>query len=46
MFCKFLNNVLWDAIISKIRNRLKEVGFDEVYVVDETMRSNFSLPQY
>ncbi|ADG91182.1 hypothetical protein [Thermosphaera aggregans] len=43
LFCKFINNTLWNTIISRMRERLKEAGFEEVLIVDERFRNRFHL---
>jgi len=34
-FCKFVNHTLMSVIVERIKNSLKELGFTEVFVVDE-----------
>jgi len=34
-FCKFVNYTVWSYMVKEIKERLREVGFEEVYVVDE-----------
>jgi len=43
LFCKFINNTLWDTIIGEMRERLKEAGFEEVIIVDERFGNRFHL---
>jgi len=33
-FCKFINRTLWGIIVTNIKSKLREAGFEEVYVVD------------
>jgi ribosome-binding factor A len=33
-FCKFINHTLWSKIANLIKERLRDAGFKEVYVVD------------
>ncbi len=37
-FCKFINHTLWTTIARKIKETLKTMGFEEVYVVDTSTR--------
>jgi metal-sulfur cluster biosynthetic enzyme len=41
LFCKFINNTLWNKIIGKMRERLMEAGFEEVLIVDERFGNRF-----
>jgi hypothetical protein len=43
LFCKFINNTLWNTIIGEMREGLKEAGFEEVLIVDERFRNRFHL---
>jgi len=33
-FCRFINYVVWGSIVEKIERKLREAGFEEVYIVD------------